>query len=70
MKLGELYLQEYTEIMKIPVQENSLHQAVKSYLVHYGYVETLQALEYDNGFLQEVETECATSMQVDQSFQN
>jgi len=34
-----------------------MHELVKSYLVHYGYIETLQSIEEDNDVAEKEEEE-------------
>ena len=38
-------LKQFYEICQTPFDHSSLHNLVKSYLVHYGHVETLQAYQ-------------------------
>lgn len=43
-------LENFFDICAIPFDRSSLHTLVKSYLVHYAYVETLQAYEDEQKF--------------------
>ena len=43
----EIALSEYMQITEFPTREASMNKLIRSYLVHQGYIETLQALEND-----------------------
>jgi hypothetical protein len=38
---------EYVEVQRLDVERRKMHELIKSYLLHYGYVETLSAIEAD-----------------------
>lgn len=42
---NEILKKEYVKVQAFAADRRKMHEIVKSYLVHYGYVETLQAIE-------------------------
>jgi len=56
IQLEEIY-KEYNNIQGMPINKGNVFDLVRSYLIHYAFVETLQALEEENNSDQ-------TSMQV------
>ena len=45
---NDLAYKDFREISSVQIESGGLFELVKSYLVHYAYVETLQALEEEN----------------------
>lgn len=44
---NELSQQEFRDITEYQVKTFSMNELIKSYLIHNGYIETLQAIEED-----------------------
>jgi len=56
---SKVVFKDYGQVKKFAVDSSSMHKLIRGYLEHYGYVETLQAIEDDNDVEEESKEEQA-----------